>query len=545
MRLLLVFAAAAPLFAQNSCPSGIAPSQPLSIPAVSYTSQVTVSAGYDCTWTYSTDSPSWITFTPAPPNGSGTGPGSFSWSASANASPYSRSANIIVTGAGSAGNVLTLTITQVGAVCAVTLPQSSASIGVSGGSATFAVQANCNWSAASSSTWITVPPNTSGTATTNSAVSYTVAVNPCATQRTGTVSVQSNTAIQQFQITQDGSSANFAISPTTATIPPAGVTQGTINVATGYGCPWTPTVDVSWITILSGMSGSGNGGFGYSVPANSGPQRFGHINVQPASLITSQLGQWAVTVTQQALPPPAMQLNAVVNAASNVGGAVSPGEIVTLYGANIGPATPVGFQINADGTYAKSLGGAQVLFDGVPAGVTYASAVQVNAVAPYSLAGKSTTQVQVAYQGGSSNTMSVPVQAAHPGLFTADSSGVGGGAILNQDYSLNVGLNPAPRGSWVMIYCTGGGVTNPPSADATITPAPPPLYRLSPTNAVSVTIGGVAATVSYSGAAPSQIAGLTQINAQVPAGVTPGTKVPVIVTIGTWQSQSNVTMAVQ
>jgi uncharacterized protein (TIGR03437 family) len=240
-----------------------------------------------------------------------------------------------------------------------------------------------------------------------------------------------------------------------------------------------------------------------------------------------------------------VQLNAVVNAASNVAGAVSPGEIVTLYGAYIGPASAVGLQVNADGTYAKTLGGTRVLFDGVPAGIIYASAAQVNAVSPYGLAGKSTTQVQVEYQGVLSNAISIPVQAAHPGLFTVDASGLGGGAILNQDYSLNGGLNPAARGSVVMIYCTGGGVTIPASVDATITPAPPPLYNLSPTNPVSVTIGGIAATVSYSGAAPSQIAGLTQINAQVPAGVTPGTKVPVIVTIGTWQSQPGVTLAVQ
>jgi uncharacterized protein (TIGR03437 family) len=251
-----------------------------------------------------------------------------------------------------------------------------------------------------------------------------------------------------------------------------------------------------------------------------------------------------VTVTQQAVPPPALQLNAVVDAASNVAGAVSPGEIVTLYGVNIGPATAVGFQVNADGTYAKSLGGTQVLFDGVPAGLTYVSAVQVNAVAPYGLAASTTTQVQVAYQGVPSNAASVPVQAAHPGLFTVDASGFGAGAILNQNYSLNSGLNPAARGTVVMIYSTGGGVTNPPSVDATLTPGAPPLYQLT-TTPVAVTIGGVAATVSYSGAAPSLIAGLTQINAQVPAGVTPGTKVPVVVTIGTWQSQSGVTMAVQ
>jgi uncharacterized protein (TIGR03437 family) len=291
------------------------------------------------------------------------------------------------------------------------------------------------------------------------------------------------------------------------------------------------------MTILSGSSGAGNGGIGYRVAANSGPQRTGHITVWP--------GPRVFTVTQQVLPSPAMQLNAVVNAASNVGGAVSPGEIVTLYGGNIGPAGPVGFQVSADGSYARSLGGTRVLFDGVPAGLTYASAVQVNAVAPYGLAGDSTTQVQVEYQGVPSNAISVPVQAAHPGLFTVDASGLGGGAVLNQDYSLNSGLNPAARGSVVMIYCTGGGVTNPPSVDAAVTPGPPSPLLLLTTKPVSVTIGGSVATVSYSGAAPSQIAGLTQINAQIPAGATPGTKVPVIVQIGNWQSQSGVTIAVK
>jgi uncharacterized protein (TIGR03437 family) len=534
MRLLLVFAAAARLFAQNACPYDLAPSPPVNIPASASTNQVWVYADGDpngCNWTYTTDSPSWITFTSGPAKGIGYGNDTFNWSAAANPSPSVRQAKINVTGS---GKPLTLTISQAGAVCAITLPQPSASIGVSGGSGTFPVQANCTWSASSNSGWITVPYNTGGT--TNGTVGYTVAANACAPQRIGPVSVTSFTASQQFQISQAGSPGNFATSPTSVTVPPAGVTGGIVDVATGAGCQWTATVDASWITILAGKSGAGNGGIGYSVRANSGPQRTGHITGQP--------GPWVVTVTQQALPAPVMQLNAVVDAASNVAGAVSPGEIVTLYGANIGPATAVGFQVNADGTYAKSLGGTQVLFDGVPAGVTYVSAGQINAVAPYGLAAGNTTQVQVAYQGALSNAVAVPVQAAHPGLFTVDASGLGGGAILNQDSSLNGGLNPAARGTWVMIYSTGGGITNPPSVDATITPAAPPLYQLK-TTPVAVTIGGVAATVSYSGAAPTQIAGLTQINAQVPAGVTPGTKVPVVVTIGTWQSQSGVTMAVQ
>jgi uncharacterized protein (TIGR03437 family) len=532
MRLLLVFAVAAPLFAQNPCPGSIAPSQLLSISSTSNTGQIAVYAFDACAWTYSTDSPSWITFTSGPAKGIGFGNDYFGWSAAANVGPTVRQAKISVTGG--TGNVLTLTISQEGAICAITLPQPSVSIGVNGGSGTFQVQANCTWSALGSG-WITVPANTGGT--TNGPVGYTVAANVCAPQRSGAVSVTSFTVSQQFQINQDGSPGNFATSTTSVTIPPAGVTGNQIYVTTGTGCAWTTTVDVSWITILSGKSGTGSGGFGYSVAANSGPQRVGHITGQP--------GPWVITVTQQALPPPVMQLNAMVNAASNVAGAVSPGEIVTLYGANIGPAIPASFQVNADGTYAKSLGGTQVLFDGVPVGLIYASAVQINAVAPYGLAPGATTQVQVEYQSVLSNALSVPVQAAHPGLFTVDSSGLGGGAILNQDYSLNSGLNPAARGSYVMIYSTGGGVTNPASVDATITPAPPPLYLLK-TTPVSVTIGGITVTpVSFSGAAPTQIAGLTQINAQVPAGVTPGTKVPVVVTIGTWQSQPGVTMAVK
>ena len=535
MRLFLVFAAAAPLFAQAPCPYELGSSQPVSIAAVSSTGQVAVYAGYDCTWTYRTDSPSWIAFTPPSVT---TGPGTLVWNAAANLTPYSRSAKIVVADAGSTGNALTLTVNQAAAVCAITLPQPSASIGVSGGRGTFPVQANCStWSAFSNYGWITVPPNTGGTATTNGSVNYTVAASNCVTQRSGAISVTSYTASQQFQISQDGAPGNFAISSTSATVPPAGATLNTVYVTTGDGCPWSiNSVDVNWITISSLRSGAGSGGFGYSVQANTGPQRVGHITGQP--------GSWVIAITQQAVPIPAVQLNAVVNAASNVAGAVSPGEIVTLYGVNIGPTSPVGLQLTGDGSsVSKSIGATRVLFDGVPAAIIYASAIQVNAVSPYALAPGATTQVQVEYQGARSNAVSVPVQAAHPGLFTVDASGTG--AILNTDYSLAGALNPAPRGSWVMIYSTGGGVTNPAGVDAAITPAPPSPLLLLATKPISVTIGGIAATVSYSGAAPSQIAGLTQINAQVPAGVTPGTKVPVVVTIGTWQSQPGVTMAVQ
>ena len=78
MRLFLVLAAAAPLFAQTPCPYALAPSQPVSIAAVSSTGQITVYAGNDCTWTYRTGSPSWIAFTPPSVT---SGSGNLFWSA--------------------------------------------------------------------------------------------------------------------------------------------------------------------------------------------------------------------------------------------------------------------------------------------------------------------------------------------------------------------------------------------------------------------------------------------------------------------------------
>src|SRR6202000_3193324 len=105
---------------------------------------------------------------------------------------------------------------------------------------------------------------------------------------------------------------------------------------------------------------------------------------------------------------------------------------------NMGPAKGLGLQLSADKkSITNTLGGVQVLFDGNAAPLIYASATQITAIAPVALVGKSSTQVQVSYQGAMSNTMTMPVAAAAPGIFAADGSGVGAGAILNQDYSLN------------------------------------------------------------------------------------------------------------
>jgi len=62
---------------------------------------------------------------------------------------------------------------------------------------------------------------------------------------------------------------------------------------------------------------------------------------------------------------------------------------------------------------------------------------------------------------------------------------------------------------------------------------------------VTVTMGGLPCTVTYTGAAPYLVSGAAQINAQVPAGVTPGSGVPLVVTVGGVSAQTGVTLAVK
>ena len=98
------------------------------------------------------------------------------------------------------------------------------------------------------------------------------------------------------------------------------------------------------------------------------------------------------------------------------------------------------------------------------------------------------------------------------------------------------------RGSIIVIFATGEGPTDPPGVDgkpALSTPLPQPLAR------VTVTIGGIGADVIYAGAAPLYVAGVLQVNARIPAAVTPGDAVPVVVTVGNSSSQAGVTIAVR
>ncbi len=249
-----------------------------------------------------------------------------------------------------------------------------------------------------------------------------------------------------------------------------------------------------------------------------------------ASTLTTALDSWT---------GPLVRAVNIANAASGQVGAVSPGEIMLLFGSRLGPDNLAGYTINSSNRLDTVSGGTRVLFDGVPAPMLYSSAGQISAIVPYSVAGKVAVSVQVEYKGQLSPAVSLPVAPSAPGIFTQNQSGQGPGAILNEDFSVNTADNPAAAGSVVQIFGTGEGQSIPGGLDGSITPD----LRATEQKA-AVTIGGLPAQIDFAGPAPQAFAGEFQVNAHVPSGLASGA-VPVTVSFGLVSSQSGVTVFVK
>ena len=254
-----------------------------------------------------------------------------------------------------------------------------------------------------------------------------------------------------------------------------------------------------------------------------------------------------ITVTLLVSPAAAPSVGAVVNAGSIVPGPVSPGELITIFGLNLGPVTPANLRLTDQGTVPTTLGGTVVTFDGIKAPLIYASATQVNAIVPYEISGRATTTLEVTFNNGTpSLAIQLNVTDTVPGIFTLTETGTGQGAIVNQNNTINgtgVAFSPAPKGSVISIYATGEGQLNPGGVTGSVTPGKPP-FPVPLATPVTVTIGGVSAQVTYAGEAPTLISGVIQVNAMVPASVASGTQ-PLTLTIGSHSSQAGVTVAVQ
>jgi uncharacterized protein (TIGR03437 family) len=235
----------------------------------------------------------------------------------------------------------------------------------------------------------------------------------------------------------------------------------------------------------------------------------------PITVLNPQSVQSNSVTVSVGNPAPAFTAASVLNAASYAPAPVSVGEIVVVFGSNFG-----------------SIGTTQVLFDSNPAKIIYLTPTQLAATIPVTAGNGQTTSLQVQTSHDVySAPVALPLAPAAPGLFTADASGKGQVAAINQDNSVNGIANPAPVGSVVALYATGGGTL---TKDA--------LPRLS--LPVTATIGGIDSQVLYAGIAPGEPDGMIQINVVVPSGLNPG-NAELLVSVGGISSQKSVTVAVK
>ena len=252
-----------------------------------------------------------------------------------------------------------------------------------------------------------------------------------------------------------------------------------------------------------------------------------------------------VTLTTTAPPPPV--LNQVLNAATLQSGAISPAEIMTLKGLNLGPLydlTRIRQELPSSPyyDYPTISGGTTVTFDGVAAPILYAALEQINLVAPSTISGS--TVIVVTHDGQSTPPIRVPVVDTSPGVFTLAQNGSGPGAILNSDNTPNSAANPAPRSSIIQMFSEGAGLFNGLSGrfDGVILHERPP-YPI-PLAKVSLTIGGKDAVITYAGIAPNLLFGVLQVDAVIPSDLTPGPQ-PLVLTVGSNINNQRVTVAVQ
>jgi len=157
---------------------------------------------------------------------------------------------------------------------------SAVAAGTTGSVAVTAGDSSCTWTGVSNATWLTVTSGSSGTG--NGTTGYSVAANT-GPQRTGTLTVGGQT----FTVTQaTGCTTN--INPTSVSMG-AAATTGSVAVTAGdSNCTWTGVSNATWLTVTSGSSGTGNGTTGYSVAANTGPQRTGTLTVAGETVTITQ-----------------------------------------------------------------------------------------------------------------------------------------------------------------------------------------------------------------------------------------------------------------
>jgi len=231
-----------------------------------------------------------------------------------------------------------------------------------------------------------------------------------------------------------------------------------------------------------------------------------------------------------AIAPPSKPMPRIFGIADSaygsVGGQMARGELISIYGPHIGPATPASFTPTSAGFVPTSLAGVQVMMADYALPVLYVSDSQINAVAPFSLyGGAAGLTLRVLSNGSATPLFPFAPVSSNPQIFQNPD---GTAVAVNQDGTINSADHPAKNGSIVSIWLTGVGTASAFLQDGQIAADALPFaccdVYLGPTQ--------VSEGIVYSGSAPGAVNGVVQINFQLPQANYVASEVyPVAVTV--------------
>ena len=256
------------------------------------------------------------------------------------------------------------------------------------------------------------------------------------------------------------------------------------NASSGlYSATWTPRSSASQVIINAKATKSG---------------------LTPA---TAQLAGAVVPNETPTIDP-----NGVVHPFDpQIGGALSPGTIVAIYGSHLASvqAQPTSIPL------PTKLNGTTVLIGGRPSPLFYVSPGQINVQIPFELDPAEKYQVIVNANGALTTPQSIQLTAVNPGLDTfPDGTLV---AVHAADATLISAASPAQPGEYIVMFLLGMGATDNPvtsgdSSSGTVLSQPTALPTL--------TLNNNPVPIAFAGLTPGLV-GLYQINLQIPPD-TPG-----------------------
>jgi len=289
---------------------------------------------------------------------------------------------------------------------------------------------------------------------------------------------------------------------------PASKLENSIGFQTVNGAPLTGSMNIGLTNVTI-------------TPSNGSATVLSSANAATLGDIVTNGSNVAIAYASppKASAPPVVPSGAVLNGASfAIGAPIAPGSIASVFGSGFG-SSPLGVT---------------VLIGGIAAPLFAVSPQQINFQVPWQLSGEAQAALTVTSGDLTSASINVPLAAAAPGIFLLSSAGQAAALIANTasivaSAAAFPGSRPAQPGEYITIYCTGlGAVTNQPATGALSGTG---TLSYTSTGPITVSIGGVAAPVSFSGLAPGYL-GLYQVNVQVPAKAPTGPAVPLTISTG-------------